>query len=252
MSGPPRLYSRKYGQVILKNRKAAAFEVNSLGLEPGSSVLEIGPGPGTITGLLLESGLKVTAIEADHRFAEELEVLFSDQINIGQFSVVKDDFLKTEPGSYDGIIGNVPYQISSEIVFRLSLFNFKKAVLMFQKEFCERLVAKPGEKEYSRLTVNSQLRYRIRIISRVSRNSFLPVPNVDSAVVELVPRNEFEEILIIKADEIFRKLFSSRRKKISTILKGIGPEYGEKRVGELSPEILLKMATDYLSNLSSC
>ncbi len=251
MPGPRGLYTRKYGQVLLKNLKVAAFEVSSLGLPEGSSVLEIGPGTGVITGLLLKAGFNVIAIEADHRFAEELSTKFSDRIEEGRLSVIKGDFLEAQPSSFDGIVGNVPYQISSEIIFRLSSYTFSKAVLMFQKEFCQRLVARPDTKDYSRLSVNAQLRYRVRIIANVSRNSFLPVPEVDSAVVEIIPRKEYEEMQIAAADNIFKRLFSSRRKKISTVLKGIDSKYGEKRVGELSPEELLEMATSYLTGLHS-
>lgn len=251
MPGPRGLYSRKFGQVLLKNRKVAGFEASSLNLPEGSSVLEIGPGPGTITEYLLEAGFIVTAVEADHRFAEDLAYKYSSYVDKGKLIIVKEDFLKFGPATFDGVVGNVPYQISSEIIFHLSLFSFSRAVLMFQREFCQRLVAKSNSKEYSRLSVNAQLRYRIRIIANVSRNSFHPVPDVDSSVVELIPRNEFGEEQIIAADDIFKRLFSSRRKKISAVLKGIDPEYGKKRVGELSPEELLGMATGYLTGLAS-
>lgn len=251
MPEPSRLFSKKYGQVLLRNQKVARFEVSALSLPEGSSVLEIGPGPGTLTEILLESGYKVTAIEADHRFAEELAYRFRDSVETGFLKIIKGDFLKIEPEPYDGIIGNVPYQISSEIVFRLGLYSFTRAVLMFQREFCQRLVAKTDSKDYSRLSVNAQLRFRVRLIARVSRNSFYPVPEVDSAVVELIPRNEFSEESISAADVTFRKLFSSRRKKISTILKGIDQKFAEKRVGEISPEDLYEMVINYVSSRSS-
>lgn len=246
-AGPPGLYTKKYGQVLLKNRKVAEFEVAALGLPEGSTVLEIGPGPGTLTALLLERGYIVTAVEPDHRFVEELGARFSHFIENGKLILVKQDFLETEAGSYDAIIGNVPYQISSAIIFRLGMYSFSRAVLMFQREFCHRLVAQPGTKDYSRLSVNAQLRFRIRIIANISRRSFQPVPDVDSSVVELIPRQEFPEHEISAADEIFRKLFAGRRKKISTVLKGIVDENKEKRVEELSPEELLGLARRHLS-----
>ncbi len=248
MPEPSRLFSKKYGQVLLKNLKVARFEVSALDLPEGASVLEIGPGPGTLTELLLESGYNVTAVEADHRFADELAYRFRDSIATGSLKIVKGDFLEIEPEPYEGIIGNVPYQISSEIVFRLGCYSFTKAVLMFQREFCQRLVAKAGSKDYSRLSVNAQLRFSVRIIAKVSRNSFFPVPEVDSAVVELRPRGEFPEESILAADETLRKLFSSRRKKISTILAGIDQKFAEKRVGEISPEDLYEMVSKYMSS----
>lgn len=241
------LFTRKYGQVLLKNLKVAHFEVSALGLPEGSSILEIGPGPGTLTEILLDEGYEVTAVEPDHRFFEDLSSRFSVELETGRLKLIKGDFLELEGNTYDGIIGNVPYHISSAIIFRLSLYRFRKAILMFQKEFCRRLVAVPGTKDYSRLSVNAQLRFEIRIIAQVSRNSFFPVPEVDSSVVQLVPRLVHDEESMLKADGVFRSLFSARRKKISTILKGIDSDYGEKRVGEISPDVLLKMVSEYLT-----
>lgn len=241
------LFTRKYGQVLLKNLKVAHFEVSALDLPKGSSVLEIGPGPGTLTEILLEEGYMVTAIEPDHRFFDDLTSRFREEIENGHLKLLKGDFLEMEGASFDGIIGNVPYHISSAIVFRLSAFRFRKAVMMFQKEFCNRLVARTGTKDYSRLSVNAQLRFEIRIIAKVSRNSFYPVPEVDSSVVEIVPRSLYEEELLVQADDIFRKLFSAKRKKLSTILKEVAPAYGEKRVGEISPDVLLKIISEFLT-----
>lgn len=241
------LYTRKYGQVLLKNLKVAHFEVSALGLNDGSSVLEIGPGPGTLTEILLDAGYRVTAVESDHRFFDDLSARYREKIEDGQLILVKADFLDMDGGTYDGIIGNVPYHISSSIIFKLSSFKFRKAILMFQREFCQRLVAKVGTKEYSRLSVNAQLRFEMKIIAKVSRNSFSPVPEVDSSVVEIVPRSVHDEKSLLRADDIFRKLFSSKRKKLSTVLKGLDSEYGEKRVGEISPEDLLKIVGEYLT-----
>lgn len=251
MPKPSGLYTRKYGQVLLKNLKVANFEVASLGLPGGSLILEIGPGPGVITEILLKSGYRVKAVESDHRFFQELSVKFSEYIEGGSLELIKADFLQMKGETCDGIIGNVPYHISSEIVFRLPVHRFQKAVLMFQREFCRRLVAEHGTGDYSRLSVNAQLRYRIRIIANVSRRSFYPVPEVDSSVVELMPRGAYPEEMILRADSIFRKLFSARRKKISGILKGIDSETGEKRVGEIPPEELLEIVDGYITRQSS-
>lgn len=240
-----RLYSRKYGQVLLKNPRVARFEVSALGLDPGARILEIGAGPGTITSLLLESGYEVTAIEPDHRFVEDLTERFRNEIRRGVLKVIKQNFLEMEPTSYDGIIGNVPYQISSEVVFRLGKYQFSRAILMLQREFCRRMVASPGSKEYSRLSVNSQLRFDVRIIANVSRRSFSPVPEVDSSVIEMIPRHIYDEEQISNADNLFRLLFANRRKKISSVIRGIEEKIGEKRVGELSPEELMKLAVTW-------
>ena len=240
--GPKGLYTKKYGQVLLRNPKVARFEVEALKLPSGSRILEIGSGPGTLTSLLLEKGYKVDAIEPDHRFYEELIGKFSQFLDSGALTLKKANILDLKELQCDGIIGNVPYHISSEILFHLGNFEFKRAVLMLQREFCSRLVSQVGSKDYSRLSVNAQLRFRIKVIAKVSRNSFSPVPEVDSSVIEIIPRGEFSEDEIRKADAVFRILFSNRRKKLSSSLRKIEGEIGNKRVNELSPEKLLEIA----------
>ena len=245
--GQKGLYTKKYGQVLLRNPKVANFEVEALKLPAGSSILEIGPGRGALTALLLEKGYRVDAIEPDHRFAEELMGTFGAQAESGSLRVTKASFLDIPGQEYDGIIGNVPYHISSQVIFHIGKFTFKRAILMLQREFCNRLVAQSGTEDYSRLSVNAQLRFRVKIIAKVSRNSFNPVPDVDSAVIEIIPRNQFPEAEIQKADEVFRLLFSNRRKKLSTSLKGLSEEIGNKRVNELSPENLLELALNKIT-----
>ncbi len=245
--GQKGLYTKKYGQVLLRNPKVANFEVEALKLPPGSRILEIGPGRGFLTGMLLERGYVVSAIEPDHRFVEELLGTFGAQVRSGSLTITKASFLDTPGQEYDGIIGNVPYHISSQIIFHIGRFTFKRAILMLQREFCSRLVAQAGTEDYSRLSVNAQLRFRITIIAKVSRNSFNPVPDVDSSVLEIIPRNQYEEEAIQKADEVFRLLFSNRRKKLSSSLKGLPEEIGNKRVNELSPEKLLELALNEIT-----
>ena len=109
-------YSKKYGQVFLKNRNIAAYEVSLINGKVGSSVIEIGPGHGMLTGELLKADYRVIAIESDHSFVDDLEYRFADGIREGKLQVIKDDFLKSELKSADYIAGNVPYQISSPIV----------------------------------------------------------------------------------------------------------------------------------------
>ena len=248
--GPKELYTKKYGQVLLRNPKVARFEVEALKLPSGSRILEIGPGPGTLTSILLEKGYIVEAIEPDHRFYEELLGKLSQYLDAGTLTLTKASFLDIAGLKCDGIIGNVPYHISSEIIFHLGNFEFKKAVLMLQREFCNRLISQVGSKDYSRLSVNAQLRFRIKVIAKVSRNSFSPVPEVDSSVIEIIPRCEYEEDVIRKADAVFRKLFSNRRKKLSSSLRNITGELGNKRVNELSPEKLLEIALQEITGQS--
>lgn len=236
-------YPKKYGQVFLRDRNIAVLEARSLNLGPGSTVLEIGPGDGILTEALLQTGYSVTAVESDHRFAEILLSRFSDYVSREMLTVVKGDFLRYGPGNFDGIAGNIPYHISSQIIFHLDAFRFRTAVLMVQMEFGKRLIAVPGTKDYSRLGVNAQIRYNIHAIRKVSRRSFSPIPEVDSLVISLIPKPDVSLDKVMRADQIFRILFSQRRKKIGTLFPTCPEKYMEKRCGDLSPAELYELAT---------
>ncbi|MEM0140091.1 MAG: 16S rRNA (adenine(1518)-N(6)/adenine(1519)-N(6))-dimethyltransferase RsmA [Ferroplasma sp.] len=229
-------FSKRYGQVLLKDKNIALKEVKFLNLLPGESVLEIGPGTGVLTDVLLKNDIKLNAIEPDHRFYEYLSLKYGSS---EKFSLIKGSFIDMEPTYYDKIIGNIPYNLSSKIIFKLFDFDFKGAVLMVQKEFARRLVAKPGEKDYSRLTVNAFLKGNIKILFNVNRQVFSPVPGVDSSVI-LIEKKHFTSDNG-KFDKFLIDIFSKRRKKISTILKNYKGEFMDRRPYEISPEDLLKI-----------
>ncbi|WP_337859838.1 16S rRNA (adenine(1518)-N(6)/adenine(1519)-N(6))-dimethyltransferase RsmA [Ferroplasma sp.] len=229
-------FSKKYGQVFLNDKNLAAREVRALGLKPSDSVLEIGPGNGILTDLILSEPVKLTAIEPDHRFYENLSIRYSEEIRSGKFKIIKESFLDTEPSYYNHIIGNIPYNLSSPILFRLLNFDFDSAILMVQKEFAIRLVAMSGTKDYSRLTVNASVRSDIKILFKVTRKVFSPVPNVDSAVIS-IKKKQFD-IDIESFDKFLAKIFSMRRKKLSTILNYNGP-FSENRPGDLDVNQLI-------------
>jgi len=231
-------FAKKYGQVFLNDKNIAAKEVRLLGIEPGDHVLEIGPGHGILTGILLSEPVKLTAIEPDHRFYESLKISYHDHIASGKFNIIKESFLDTEPSYFDHIIGNIPYNISSPVLFKILDFNFKSSILMVQKEFARRLVARPGTKEYSRITINTSVRSTIKILFNVTRKVFSPVPDVDSAVISIMKKDV--DIDLANFDKFIAKIFSMRRKKLSTILNYNGP-FSEKRPEELDLSQLITL-----------
>jgi 16S rRNA (adenine1518-N6/adenine1519-N6)-dimethyltransferase len=237
-------FAKRYGQVFLKNPNIAKFEVSLLGLQKDSTILEIGPGKGVLTRFLIERGYSVTCVESDHRFYDYLEQTFSQYILSGRLYLEKTDFLKFNPRKFDGIIGNIPYHISSSIIFKLQEFSFQIAVLMVQKEFAERLIAVPGNTNYSRLSVNAQLRYAIDIAKKVSKENFSPKPEVDSSIITLKSRNAIEYSVLQKVDPLLKIVFSQKRKKLGSVLKNIPGEYKDKRPGELSPEDYVKITSN--------
>ena len=240
----PTLFTRRYGQVFLKDRNVAKFEISLLELPSESRILEIGPGEGILTKILLDNGYTVTCVESDHRFVEILQEKFYHEIDEGRLNIEKMDFLNHERATFDGIIGNIPYHISSGIIFKLSDFEFKKSVLMVQEEFCNRLIARPNSKDYARISVNAQLRYEIKAVRKVSSEKFYPKPKVNSEILTLKSRKIYGEDLLSKVDDILRTVFSNRRKKLGSVLENIPEKFHDMRPGELTTE-------DYVE-LTSC
>ena len=174
--------SRGLGQHFLIDERVARRQVERAGLRGDEVVLEVGPGLGILTRLLAERAGRVLAIEKDRRLADGLSALG------GRVEVVRGDALRIDWPPFDVMVSNLPYRISSPVTFKLLAQPFDRAVLMFQREFAQRMVAKPRTREYSRLTVNVAHRAACEFLERVPRSAFHPQPRVDSAVVRLVRR----------------------------------------------------------------
>lgn len=143
--------------------------IEKSGLKPTDTVLEIGPGTGNMTVKLLENVKKVIACEIDPRLVAELQKRVQGTHIQNKLQIVIGDVLKTDLPFFNVCVANIPYQISSPLVFKLLLHRpfFRCAVLMFQKEFADRLVAKPGDKLYCRLSINTQLMARVDMLMKV-------------------------------------------------------------------------------------
>ncbi len=171
---------KNLGQHFLNNPHILEFEVNEAGVED-ASVLEIGAGDGRLTEIISEKAEKVTAIEKDPELADFLK----EKFNGTNVEIIESDFLEFPPGKFEVIMGNIPYYISSPILFKLNEFEFDRAVLCVQKEFAERMAASAGERHYSRLTVMSNIYFEIHVLKIVPASHFTPRPKVDSAIVFL-------------------------------------------------------------------
>jgi 16S rRNA (adenine1518-N6/adenine1519-N6)-dimethyltransferase len=237
---------KKLGQHFLVDRRVLARIGDYASLFEEDRVLEIGPGTGNLTQILSERAGTVFAIEVDPALASSLEGRFPNVV------VIRSDALKVQLPDYNKIVSNLPYQISSKITFRLLERPFDLAVLMYQREFAERMVASLGTKDYGRLTLNVSLRAEAEILERVPRGAFRPMPQVESAIVRLRPRENPIPVDERLFDDLTRGLFSMRRKKVkrslaamnvsSNVLSRIDPDLLERRPQELSLEDVVDLA----------
>ncbi len=228
------------GQNFLVDNRIADRQIEYASLSDKDVVLEIGAGYGVLTKRIAQKAKKVIAVEIDRSLADSLK-------SIPNADIICDDVLNIDFShlEFNKVIANLPYQISSPVTFKLLEKNFELGVLMYQKEFADRLVAKPGSKDYSRLSVMASYAADWEILEVVPPSAFRPRPKVYSAIVRVIPgKPKFE----VEDEKIFfevtRALFSHRRKKIknSLVIGGIiSPDevgvvlHGEKRVEELSP-----------------
>ncbi|WP_411966809.1 16S ribosomal RNA methyltransferase A [Haloferax sp. YSSS75] len=179
-----------------------------------SHVLEIGGGPGVLTDRLLAVADRVTVVEQDETFAAHLRREFADEVDAGRLTVVEGDALDVDLPEFTACVSNLPYGISSEISFRL-LPQGKPLVLMFQKEFGERMAAEAGTSEYGRLSVSAQHYGDVEVCEIVPKEAFDPQPAVQSAIVRITPRDpdydvDDEEFFL----DFVKALFTQRRKTI--------------------------------------
>lgn len=232
----------KLGQNFLINKKTAEKEVGYASVNTQDTVLEIGPGQGILTNFLASRAKKVIAVEIDKRLVENLKKILPENVEIINDNILKID-LKNLP-KFNKVVSNLPFQISSPFTFKLIKYDFELAILIFQKEFANRMVAKPNTRNYSRLSVNVYYNANCEILEMVSKSCFKPQPKVDSCMIKLIPRRH--PAFNVANEKFFfnltRNLFNFRRKKIGTIIDEIyylkykDIPFTDKRVEELTPE----------------
>jgi 16S rRNA (adenine1518-N6/adenine1519-N6)-dimethyltransferase len=224
---------KSLGQNFLQDDNVAHKIVRLFNPVEGDCVVEIGPGKGALTGILLNTLSHITAIELDNELAPLLQEQFREKITVIHQSVLDVSLskLQAQNGKLLRLIGNIPYNITTPILFHVvdSLPAVKDFMVMMQTEVAQRIVAKPRTKEYGIISVLLQYYSTPRIQFAVSRNSFFPIPNVSSAILHL----DFEKTFAQKAknDQLFRKIvrgtFGKRRKTLRNGLKGINVPISE-------------------------
>lgn len=216
-----------FGQHFLKDNNIAAKIVDNLSYEKSNNVMEIGPGMGVLTQFLLEKDIRLKVVELDTESVEYLQqhyealednILHQDILKLDLESIFNDKLL---------LIGNLPYNISSQIFFRMLKFKdfVPEAVFMVQREVAERIVSPPGSKVYGILSVILQTFYDVSLLFHVGPKVFHPPPKVNSAVIKFT-RNTTKDLPV---DErlfvsVVKQAFNQRRKTLRNALKSMLPE----------------------------
>jgi len=231
-------FRKKWGQNFLRDPNIIRKIIHCLKPDENDEILEIGPGDGALTNELYEKVHHIHAVEIDPFLIKKLK-----EKSYANVSLYLADILKWNPDILaEGIkiIGNLPYYISSPILFwLLKLSNWQRMVLMFQKEVAERIVSLPGKKSYGRLSVMCQTYCHVNIEFVVSRDVFQPKPDVDSAVLIFTQRdNDLPDIAPFS--DFIKQAFSQRRKMLKNNLptayeSGILEKWADIRPEQLSP-----------------
>ena len=222
------IFAKKmFGQNFLIDDNILQGIVERANVSEQDTVIEIGPGLGNLTHYILEKGAKVIAFEID---TDMINILNNRFENNGNLEIVNKDILKVDISKYlkdkkVKIIANLPYYITSPIIFKL--LEYRKSIssitIMIQKEVADRISAQPHSKDYGVLTINTNCVADVEKLFNVPNTSFIPAPNVTSAVIQIIPNGQKERLLGIKDEQIFKDLvkksFSARRKKLSNSLQ---------------------------------
>lgn len=221
-------FSKGLGQNFLIDDTVLEDIIKAADITPEDLVIEIGPGVGTLTKLLLKKAKKVVAIELDDKL---IPILNEELKDFGNLQLIHGDALKVD---FDEIIGdeasvkvvaNLPYYVTTPIIARLLKgdYNFRSITIMIQKEVAERIAAKPATKDYGALTLLVQYHCSVEVVRKVGPECFIPQPKVDSMVIKLnklpAPRVDVEDVdLFFK---VIKESFGMRRKTLSNSLKNM-------------------------------
>jgi 16S rRNA (adenine1518-N6/adenine1519-N6)-dimethyltransferase len=225
---------KRFGQHFLVDRHYIERIVAALDPRPDDNVVEIGPGLGALTGPLLERVKRLTVIEIDRDLAARLVAEYpAERLTLHVADALEFDFGSLGPDLH--VVGNLPYNISSPLLFHLAQYGAALCdiTVMLQKEVVERMTAAPATREYGRLSVMLQVRFRIERLFTVPSGAFRPAPKVESAVVRLTPLRDARPHLADEAlfGRIVTAAFGQRRKTLRNALKTLASEADLERAG---------------------
>ena len=256
-------YKKSLGQNFLKDNNVISKIVNAPELKGNNLVIEIGPGAGALSTELVKKYDRVLMYEIDTRLKSILEEKLSDYDN---YEIIFDDFLNRnvlndiEKYHYDNlyIIANLPYYVTTPIILKIIKENIpiNEMVIMIQKEVADRFSSAAGTKEYGQITVLLQYFFEIEKVCNVSKNSFVPRPKVDSAVIRMKKRDNMLEIKDFDHfEKLIRDSFRFKRKTIKNnlndydldIIDSVLSKYGysiNSRSEELSYNVFVEISNE--------
>ncbi|NNG25100.1 16S rRNA (adenine(1518)-N(6)/adenine(1519)-N(6))-dimethyltransferase RsmA [Telluria aromaticivorans] len=220
---------KRFGQNFLTDKMVLSDIIDTIAPQRGETMVEIGPGLAAMTALLLKQLDQMHVVELDRDLVARLEKAYPrEKLTVHSGDALKFDFgsIPVPEGQRLRIVGNLPYNISSPLLFHLAEFAplVEDQHFMLQKEVVERMVAEPGTKAYGRLSVMLQWRYDMSLMFIVPPTAFDPPPRVDSAIVRMVPKREMLKCDGATLEKVVAKAFSQRRKVIRNCVAGMFTE----------------------------
>lgn len=221
---------KRFGQNFLQDETILKKIINSIDIE-NKNIIEIGPGKGALSKLILEKANKLVAFEIDYKLSDFLIT----EIKNKNFTLINKDFLKIDLSQYKeySIMANIPYNITTPILFKIfeNYTNFDDVILMVQKEVADRISAKPGTTNYGKLTVSTANFAKTKKLFDIEPKAFYPSPKVTSSIIHLKMKKTKSEI----DDKTFllfiKSCFAMRRKTLINNLK-MQKNYDENKVKE--------------------
>jgi 16S rRNA (adenine1518-N6/adenine1519-N6)-dimethyltransferase len=220
---------KRFGQNFLTDDHVLHNIIDAIGPRPGDTMVEIGPGLAAMTALILKELDHMHVVELDRDLVARLEKAYPpNRLTIHAGDALKFDFagIPVPEGRRLRVVGNLPYNISSPLLFHLAEYVnlVEDQHFMLQKEVVERMVAEPGTKAYGRLSVMLQWRYDMAMLFVVPPTAFDPPPQVDSAIVRMVPTKRPLPADAATLEAVVQKAFSQRRKVIRNCVAGMFTE----------------------------
>jgi 16S rRNA (adenine1518-N6/adenine1519-N6)-dimethyltransferase len=226
------------GQHFLNSQNIAQSIVTEAKITKNDVVFELGTGLGVLTPLLCEQAKKVISVDADEKLVRSAKSKFSKIDNLVLRS--GDGFKQNDVFSI--FVSNLPYSRSKDAIEWLAQSTFSHGVIMVQKEFAEKLLAK-SSKNRKAVSIIATHAFDISIVSKVGKNNFSPPPKVDSVILKIIKKNSMDEEII----QIINKIFSYRRKTVKNILKQFNKKtLMDKRIDDLSGDEIINLANQIL------